>query len=701
MRLLAVLFLFFPALHAQTCVAVGRLAPNDSVTGSIDENSCRLGDGAAYAAYSMVLPVRGQLQLDAQSDAFGAAVILRDAAGHALASGASIRTAAEAGSYTIVIHTANNTDTGAFQVRSGFSPEADTYCRAAAPLGLNQSVQGRLAAGNCRTPDGTAYDMYELVTLGSGTLDIAMTSDDFAGYVVLRGADGHPLATSDNGRLSYLLGGDQRYVVVAMAADSGSGAYRLALNFTPADGESCRAVKAFVQTDDDSGKITPDGCAIEDPDTGGRAYYNYYDVKVAEAGLAEVRMTSAAFNPSVYLLDESGSLVASDSGTAGKGQALLRRQLRPGNYTLLAFSSIGVAADYAMHYGFSPGPPAAPQVQAIESGATVSGRLSADSSARTAEGLADLYSITTPAPGRIDLKVSSTDFTPWLVLRDMKDNRIVADQYATGQIAADLPAGTYSIVAATADAAGAYTLAYQFTARTQAPCPTPTALAAGYVGLLGPDSCRSANGQPADYYQFTTTEEGSTAITMTSWYLYSSLTIEDAQGNVVRRDENGLGGGDSLVVQFLPGQTYKVTARGADGTPAGYYEIRRYFAAGRPAGCKPVRSIAAGDDFDAQLNFTACQYPDDTFADIYQLDVGDTAQFQITMQSGDFDAYLLVLDGKGNVVAEDDDGAEAANAMVSSTLNPGTYFVVAKSAAGYTGGGYRLNVAAVPQAVEQ
>jgi hypothetical protein len=543
MRLLAVLILLFPALRAQTCAPAGRLAPNASVSGAIDENSCRLADGTSYAAYSLVLPVRGQLQLDAQSQAFTAAVILRDSLGHALASGASIRTSAEAGSYTVVLDTAAAGDTGAFQLQSGFTPEPDTYCRTAAPAGLNQAITGRLAAGSCRTPDGTAYDMYDVVTLGSGTLDVAITSDDFAGYVILRGADGHPLATSDNGRLSYLLDGDQRYTVVAMAADSGAGAYRLELKFTPAETETCRAVKAFTQSDEDRGKITPDGCAIEDPSTEDRTYYSYYDVKVAEPGVAEVRMTSAAFNPALYLLDESGSLIASDAGTAGKGQALLRQQLRPGNYTVLAFSSIAIAADYTLRYGFAPGPPAAVPAQTIDAGAVIQGTLSAESSTRTAEGLADVYTITTPAAGTVDIAVASRDFTPWLALRDAKDNRIVADQYATGRLAADLPAGTYSIVAATANLAGAYTLGYQFTPKTQPPCATPPELGAGYIGLLGPDSCRGANGQPADYYRFTAPEDGTTALTMISGYLYSSLTVEDAQGNVLRRDENGLGNG--------------------------------------------------------------------------------------------------------------------------------------------------------------
>ena len=271
----------------------------------------------------------------------------------------------------------------------------------------------------------------------------------------------------------------------------------------------------------------------------------------------------------------------------------------------------------------------------------------------------------------------------------------MADTQGNGQLAADLPAGVYSIVASTADAAGNYAIGYRFTARDLPACPAPAALEAGYIGRLTDQSCRGPNGQPADFYQFTTPEDGVTALTMTSQWLDSVLSIEDAEGNVRRRDDNSLGQSDARLVQFLPGKTYRVAARGADGTPTGYYEIRRYFAPGeRPAGCKPLRTVAPGDAVDAQLNFTACQFPDDTFADVYRLDLPETAAIQLALDSNEFDGYLLVLDTMGNIVAEDDDSGDGLNAALTTTLEPGSYFVVAKPVENNAVGAYRLTVAA-------
>ena len=131
------------------------------------------------------------------------------------------------------------------------------------------------------------------------------------------------------------------------------------------------------------------------------------------------------------------------------------------------------------------------------------------------------------------------------------------------RIAADLPAGSYSVVAATMDRSGGYNISYKFTPHELAPCASVTKLDVGYIGKLGPTSCRGADGQPVDYYEMTTPAAGTSAVTLTSFYLDSYLTVEDTEGNVLRRDDNSYGENDAIVVQFLPGRTYRVGVRAA------------------------------------------------------------------------------------------------------------------------------------------
>ena len=66
----------------------------------------------------------------------------------------------------------------------------------------------------------------------------------------------------------------------------------------------------------------------------------------------------------------------------------------------------------------------------------------------------------------------------------------------------------------------------------------------------------------------------------------------------------------------------------------------------------------------------------------------------IEMDSDSLDAYLELLDDKGNVVDIDDDSGGGTNALLTTTVEAGTYYVVAKPFVdkGYVMGSYVLTV---------
>ena len=353
-------------------------------------------------------------------------------------------------------------------------------------------------------------------------------------------------------------------------------------------------------------------------------------------------------------------------------------QLRPGNYTLLAWTRLPFGGDYTLEYNFRPGAPPTFPALSLAPGANLTGSLSTLSSSRTHEGLADIYQIVTDAPGTLAIDMTSGDFSTFLALRDARDNRLAG---AGSRIVADLPAGTYSLVASTLDTTGGYNIGYQFTAHELAPCGAATKLdaVAGYVGKLGVSPCRGADGQPVDYYELTAPADGSHAFTLFGQGFDPYLTIEDTAGNVLRR------GGGLLADYFPGGRTLRIGVRAGDGATTGFYELRRYFAGGGPPpGCAGAGSIAPGQSIDGELNFTSCDYPGGTFADIYRLELAEAAELEVAVDSSQFDAIASVLDAKGNLIDTD--------ALLELALDPGTYFVVAKSSSGDTGT-YRLSVA--------
>ena len=353
MRFLLAFLILIPFLRGQPCGPAARLQPLDIVEGALTDADCRLTNGAAYAEYSVTLPVRGQIELHAAPFA----ALLRDSHGRRIGAGLSVRASAEAGTYTVVIHGANAGDSGPFTLRSSFVPEPGLLCRAFPFIGLKDSASAWLSAASCRLPDGAAYDAYQVRTFGTGTLTIALESEEIGPRLILRDADGRALTSADEGRLEYLVRGDSLYTIVATG--SAPGHYRLTTSFKAAEGEECAPIATLQPPAGDERRINRSGCEVEDPETGDRMYYNWYELKVPEAGTVDVRMYSAV-EPMLHLLDPSGNLVAADSLTSERGIAIIRTQVRPGNYTLLAWTQLPFGGDYTLSYEFSPGAPPTP-----------------------------------------------------------------------------------------------------------------------------------------------------------------------------------------------------------------------------------------------------------------------------------------------------------------------------------------------------
>jgi hypothetical protein len=68
----------------------------------------------------------------------------------------------------------------------------------------------------------------------------------------------------------------------------------------------------------------------------------------------------------------------------------------------------------------------------------------------------------------------------------------------------------------------------------------------------------------------------------------------------------------------------------------------------------------------------------------------------LRLNAADFDANLIVLDAKGNLVEDDDDDGGGTNARITRALPAGTYYVVAKPLGDYLAhGAYTLTAAEI------
>jgi len=695
----------FGHLAAQDCPPLARVWPGVAVSGSLDNNPCTLNDGTPYAPYRLDLPVRGRIQMDL-TGAAGQTLILRDSSGAQIDSGTAIHRSIEAGSYTVLVNgalasSAPAGQSGAYSVNAGFTPEPGMLCGGFANIGLNQTVSSAFPSSGCTAPDGSGYEAYTLTTFGAGTVNVAVTSSDFTPTVMVRGIDGSAI-TPYGAAVNAVLGADSQYVIVVSSADK-TGAYQIVTSFTPADAETCRPTKTLTDSATDQTAITSSSCFVTIAGSGDQAYYNYYNLTVANPGLVDLSAASGDFTSTLYLLDAAGNLLAANSGAGGYDSTQtvtsgIHIPLNPGSYTVQLFSDVPSGGNYSFKYAFTAGSPQPCAIAAMNPGDHPTGHISV-ASCPTSAGWADLYSLTLPSAGTLNLDLGSSDFATVLAIRDAKDNLVVSNAELNGvsvaHITADLAAGAYSVVAAASQGNGHYQLSSGFAAHDIPVCTyvQPLDINGGYIQKLGPGSCRGANGQPVDYYQFTLPADGVVAAVMTSSEVDGYLTLLDSSGTVLRSDHNSYAATDPLIVQFLPAGTYKLAARDASGSAGGLYEVDLRTSLGpRPPFCAPKSTVALGSTVTGFLNFAGCQY-DDNFADIYQVNLTSDTTVDIRLNSSDFDPYLVILDAKGNLVYQDDDSGGNTNPRITGPLPAGTYYVVAEPFGDYTAyGNYSLIV---------
>ena len=688
---------------------------NGTFAGSIDSTSCTLSDGTSFIAYSLLLPTRGNLQLTLKGVAgFAPSLILRNSGAHLLASGTSITHYSEAGNYVLLVNTARAALSGSFTITSVYTPEPYTLCRAFPSIGTGQTVNGSLGPASCKLPDQSASNSYSITVFGAGTLTITMTSAAFDSYLILQGDNGSPLAQVDAGgagnpaSISVPVNGNDTYTIVSAAGSSTEppGAYQLSTVFVPNPDETCISQGALDQNPVISGSVDVSSCNFNLPNREDSALFNFYTLHVGQAGIAEITVPDSSFGPLLLLLDANGNQLAEDAQSGGENTPLLRQQVAPGDYILVIFNQDSFEGQYDLSYSFTPGRSPACGFNVLTGGNTVTGSLDGMASCLDAGFRSNRYQIVLPVAGTVDIDLSSQDFSSLLFLEDSKNNAMYfgeeTDDSGTSHIQIRLAAGTYYVLAGSADLPGSYSLSYAVVPGTIPPCPAAKTIpigtnpSNGFNGTLNwTTGCPGSNGSLSDNYTFTTNTSGTVAAVMLSSDVDSLLFLTDSKGNALRSDNDSYSEGNAIIVDYLAAGSYKLQAMGAGFESSGSYQVDVLFtaAASSPKSCFP-KTATAGKTAAGTLSYTSCQYTDDTFADIYKIMVTNSkSPIDISAISPTFDNYLILLDTKGNVLGTDDNSGGGTNAHLVQNVQPGTYFVIVKPASDPSStGNYTLTI---------
>lgn len=105
-----------------------------------------------------------------------------------------------------------------------------------------------------------------------------------------------------------------------------------------------------------------------------------------------------------------------------------------------------------------------------------------------------------------------------------------------------------------------------------------------------------------------------------------------------------------------------------------------------------VGTVGIGSAVTGVLTRESCRLTDNTHADRWRLVLDSAAIVTIDLLSDDFDAFLIVRDSEGNLVAQDDDGAGGSDARITHGFAAGTYYILANTYYASEFGGYSLYV---------
>ena len=232
-----------------------------ATNGSLDTSDCRFADDTFYDAYAFNGAAGQQISITLTSASFDAVVYLLDVNRNILGTnnngggGTNARLPSTSGFVTLPTTGTYYIVVGAIAPENiNADPPTGSYTLTLAdggpcpttPITFGQTVgNGALAAGDCRLPDETPFDLYTFSGTAGQQVAVSMSSSAFDAHLTLVEAGGGVLAADDNGgggtnaRIPagsgfFSLPATTTYFILARALNSGAtGAYTLSLTAAP------------------------------------------------------------------------------------------------------------------------------------------------------------------------------------------------------------------------------------------------------------------------------------------------------------------------------------------------------------------------------------------------------------------------------------------------------------------------------------
>ena len=475
-----------------------------------------------------------------------------------------------------------------------------------------------------------------------------------------------------------------------------------------------------------AGSRTRGALAAGDAQLGGGEFMDVYTV-VGQAGQRLViRMMSTAFDP--YLLMRGPSDFSQDNDDEASGSTAARLEVRlpaDGQYRIIATSyRPGEQGEYELDVqdassGVVAAPPAgtiaAPGGGTLAPGQTARGSLASGDETLSSGELADTWRVQGRAGQQLTIRLSSSDFDPYLLVRGpgtyTQDNDDDATERGSRNSRLDLtlPAdGEYRVIATSyrSGESGAYTISLQGSGAAAPAAPVAAAPQTSgrlQIGRLMPGRLENGDGQLrsgefVDAYSFQGARGQRLELRLNSTEFDPYVQI-NGPGNFSQYNDDDVDGGTSnahLIVTLPADGVYQVMATSYRPGETGAYQLTATATMAVAAGAG-VAAAAARLTLDrpvmGSLQTSDDSLPTGEFVDRFRFEAQAGQRIALDMTSTELDSYVLLVSPSGRQ-EENDDAREGVNdARLETVLTEtGTYAVMATSYQRGMTGTYRLSL---------
>ena len=442
------------------------------------------------------------------------------------------------------------------------------------------------------------------------------------------------------------------------------------------------------------GQSAPGELTARDPTTRGRrAPYHIWTLDGHRGQRITIDLMASEFDPYLVLRDEAGYPIGSDDDSGEGNNARLHVVLpRDGRYSIVvtAFNENSRGRYTLAVTAWDVPTAAAPGVaSSLTVGTSADGILEPGDEIAGDGPYQDRWTIDARAGQRLRVDLHSGDFDAYLVLLDPGGQRIAYDDDSGEGNDASLgfrapAAGRYTVLATSyqdTPQVGAYRITLSEETGNFADPGTAAVLRPGPAqeGRLEAGDATGSRGLE-DRWTFDG-REGQLAridVISTNFDTYAVLL---QNGTPLDSNDDGGEGNNSRLTTILPRSgTYTVAVSAySQGSSGGRYTVQLAFSE-PPAGAGRVERLQVGRTASGRLEAGDRPRSGGGYQDQWEFDGRQNQNIMLEMRSTDFDAYLELRDADGNVIAENDDGGDGTNALISARLpRNGRYRVIARS----------------------